>query len=47
MVLPQTTQGGNALKFYSHVRMEIVRSTTKDNSIMNGDQNLEIKLLLK
>lgn len=44
---PQTTQGGNALKFYSHVRMEIVRSTTKDNSIMNGDQKLGNKVTIK
>lgn len=44
---PQTTQGGNALKFYAHVRMEVVRSVTKDNSIMNGDQKLGNKVTIK
>jgi recombination protein RecA len=44
---PQTTQGGNALKFYSHIRMEVVRSTTKDNSIMNGDERLGNKVTVK
>ena len=34
---PETTQGGNALRFYSHVRMQVSRSTTKDNSVMEGD----------
>jgi len=37
---PETTQGGNALRFYSHIRMQVSRSTTKDNSIMNGDEKL-------
>lgn len=37
---PETTQGGNALRFYSHVRMHVSRSTTKDNSVMNGDEKL-------
>lgn len=44
---PQTTQGGNALKFYTHVRMEVVRSTTKDNSIMSGDDKLGNKVTVK
>ncbi len=37
---PETTQGGNALKFYSHVRLRVSRSTTKENSVMNGDEKL-------
>lgn len=35
---PEVTTGGNALKFFASVRLEVSRSTTKDNSIMNGDQ---------
>lgn len=34
---PETTQGGNALKFYSHVRLRVSRSTTAENSVMQGD----------
>lgn len=37
---PDTTQGGNALKFYAHVRIETTRSVTKDNSIFNGDEKV-------
>ena len=37
---PDVTQGGNALKFYAHVRMEVTRSLTKDNSVMDGDAKL-------
>lgn len=44
---PQTTQGGNALKFYSHLRIEVVRSITKDNSIMSGDEKLGNKVTFK
>lgn len=44
---PQTTQGGNALKFYAHVRMEVVRSITKDNSVMEGDVKLGNKVTIK
>lgn len=44
---PQTTQGGNALKFYTHARMEIVRSVTKDNSVMNGDIKLGNQVTIK
>lgn len=36
---PETTQGGNALKFYAHVRLECTRSTTKDNSSFNEDKD--------
>jgi len=34
---PETTQGGNALKFYSHIRMKVSRSTTAENSVTEGD----------
>lgn len=34
---PETTQGGNSLKFYSHIRMKVSRSTTNENSVLNGD----------
>jgi len=34
---PDVTTGGNALKFYSSVRLEVTRSTTKDNSVFEGD----------
>lgn len=44
---PQTTQGGNALKFYAHVRMEVTRSITKDNSVMNGDVKLGNQVTIK
>lgn len=35
---PDTTQGGNALKFYAHVRMEVTRSVSKENSVYNGEE---------
>lgn len=35
---PETTTGGNALKFYASVRIDIRRSTTADNSIKEGDE---------
>jgi recombination protein RecA len=37
---PETTQGGNALRFYAHIRLETTRSITKKNSIMNGKEKL-------
>ncbi len=37
---PEVTQGGNALKFYAHVRIETKRSLTKDNSIFNGEDKI-------
>lgn len=30
---PETTQGGNALKFYTHMRFDVGRSMTNDNSV--------------
>lgn len=44
---PETTQGGNALKFYAHVRMQVSRSVTKDNSIMDGDVKMGNKVTVK
>lgn len=37
---PETTQGGNALKFYSHIRLRVSRSLTADNSVMEGKQKM-------
>jgi len=37
---PDTTQGGNALKFYAQVRIETTRSTSKDNSVYSGDTKI-------
>lgn len=34
---PETTPGGNALKFYASVRLDIRRSVTKENSVMDGE----------
>jgi len=34
---PETTTGGNALKFYASVRLDVRRSYTKENSIMAGE----------
>lgn len=44
---PTTTQGGNALKFYSHVRLETSRSITNDNSIKDGDEKIANKHKVK
>lgn len=37
---PDTTPGGNALKFYAAMRLVVSRSTTKDNSIMDGETKI-------
>ena len=34
---PETTTGGNALKFYASVRLDVRRSTTAENSVMDSD----------
>lgn len=44
---PTTTQGGNALKFYAHVRLEASRSITNDNSIKDGDEKIGNKHKVK
>lgn len=33
---PETTTGGNALKFYASVRLDVRRSITKDNSVIQN-----------
>lgn len=37
---PETTTGGNALKFYASVRLDVRRSVTTENSVMNGDEKI-------
>lgn len=44
---PDVTQGGNSLKFYTQVRMEVVRSITKENSVMDGEEKLGNKTTVK
>ena len=44
---PETTQGGNALKFYAHVRLRVSRSITNDNSVMQGDIKMGNKTTVK
>jgi recombination protein RecA len=34
---PEVTTGGMALQFYSSIRLKITRSTSKENSVMNGN----------
>lgn len=34
---PEVTCGGNALQFYASIRMEVSRSLSKENAVMNGD----------
>jgi recombination protein RecA len=34
---PEVTTGGMALQFYASIRLEVRRSTTEQNSVMNGD----------
>jgi len=35
---PETLQGGNSLKFYSHIRLKVSRSTTNENSILGENK---------
>ena len=44
---PETTQGGNAIKFYPHVRLTASRSTTNDNSIKDGEEKIGNKHKVK
>ena len=37
---PETTTGGNALKFYASVRLDVRRSLTADNSVMEGKEKI-------
>lgn len=36
---PETTTGGNALKYYASVRLDVRRSITKENSVIDKDDN--------
>ena len=44
---PECTQGGNSLRFYSHIRLKVTRSTTNANSIMDGDIKLGNKTTVR
>lgn len=44
---PEVTTGGMALQFYSSVRLSVSRSTTNENSIMNGDNKEGNKTTVK
>ena len=44
---PETTQGGNALRFYSHVRLKVSRSTTEANSLKEGDTKIGNKTTVR
>ncbi len=37
---PETTTGGNALKFYASVRLDVRRSLTAENSVMDGKEKI-------
>jgi recombination protein RecA len=37
---PETTTGGNALKFYASIRLDVRRSVTAVNSVMNGEEKI-------
>lgn len=44
---PETTTGGNALKYYASIRLDVRRSTTKINSIMDGDLKMGNQITVK
>lgn len=37
---PETTTGGNALKFYASVRLDVRRSLTAENAVMSGTEKV-------
>lgn len=37
---PEVTTGGNALKFYASIRLDVRRSVTAANSVMNGEEKI-------
>ena len=37
---PEVTTGGNALKFYASVRLDVRRSLTAENAVMNGKEKV-------
>jgi recombination protein RecA len=44
---PETTTGGNALKFYASVRLDVRRSITAQNSVMDGDVKVGNQVTVK
>lgn len=44
---PEVTTGGMALQFYASVRLSVTRSTTNENSVMNGEQKEGNKTTVK
>lgn len=44
---PEVTTGGNALQFYASVRLEVRRSTSVANSVMEGDNKMGNKTTVK
>lgn len=44
---PETTTGGNSLKFYASIRFDIRRSTTAANSVMSGDLKVGNQITVK
>ena len=44
---PETTPGGNALKFYASVRLDIRRSVTAENSVMDGEVKIGNQTTIK
>lgn len=44
---PETTTGGNALKYYASVRLDVRRSITKENSVMDGETKIGNQVTVK
>jgi len=44
---PETTTGGNALKYYASVRLDVRRSVTKENSVMDGETKIGNQVTVK
>lgn len=44
---PEVTTGGNALQFYASIRLEVRRSTTTENSVMDGENKAGNKTTVK
>ena len=44
---PSTTTGGNALKFFASVRLDVRRSLTTENSVMEGKEKIGNKTTVK
>jgi len=44
---PETTTGGNALKFYASVRLDIRRSLTAENAVMDGKEKIGNQTTIK